>query len=545
MSAHPHPHPRARLRFSPAWLYLGVGLLALLVHGLTALPLQSAGYFDAYYYMHVAQNMVAGRGMVEAVVWNYLDQSPVALQLPHPSHLYWMPLTSWLAWAGLACCEGALGTMRAAMLPFVLLSSLLPPLSSWMAWHLWQRRDYALAAGLLTIFSGFYFLYWVVPDSYTPFALAVALALLGAWSGERGEWWGWALAGVGAGLAHLTRADGALLVPVIALLVARPRNVRHFLHAGMLSGTGYLLVMGPWFARNYALTGTILPGGGTKTIWLRSYDELFSYGIPLTAERFFAWGLWPIVRSKAQGLLWNSVVLLGALQFFLAPFAWLGWRASRQTATAALLRPFALYAGLLFAVMTLVFTFPARRGSLLHSAAALIPWVSALIPAGIARAAHAFARWRGFDGAEATRVLGGGFVALAALISLLIYAQGVLLPPAENAILPRWNERSAHYATVGSWLTARGATGPIIVVDPPSFYALTGRHALAAPSDSLKSLGQVADRFEARWLVVERDHAAPYSRAWSEAVAPPGWTHRADFTDPLGQTVRLFERVPR
>lgn len=553
--------PRSR---SLAALLVGLGLLTLVVRGLIALPLEQPGYFDAFYYYHVAQNMAAGRGMVEYLIWNYLDQSVVAMQIPHPSHLYWMPLATWVAWAGMRLLAGVLGEFRAALVPFVLLSAMLPPFSGWIAWRLWARRDFALRAGLLTLFSGFYFLYWVVPDNYTPFALAVALSLVGAWLGGRGQTLGWALAGVGAGLSQLARADGVLLVPTIAILAVRVATdrsgaglresdahaaaARHsplarFVVAGLLAGSGYAAVLGPWLLRNLAATGSPLPGGGLKTLWLRSYDEIFSYQIALTPHHLLAWGLWPIVRSKAQTLLWNSVILLGMLQFFLAPFAWLGFRRAHGRAQRALLRPVLLYGNVLFLIMTLLFTFPSRRGSLLHSAAALIPWLMALVPAGIDAAAGRFARWRHHDPAQARRFFGDGFIVVAALVSVWLYAQALFLPPATNATLASWNERATHYATVEEWLVARGAAGPILVVDPPAFTVATGRPAIMIPTDSLDALTAAADRFDARWLVVEQDHAIPLNPAWKDGTPPPGWRHVAEGVDALGAPVRLFERA--
>ncbi|HYN87879.1 MAG TPA: glycosyltransferase family 39 protein, partial [Ardenticatenaceae bacterium] len=257
---------------TPWRLLVALGLFSLAVRALAALPLRDAGYFDAFYYYHVAQNMAAGRGMVEDMIWNYLDQSPAAMQLPRPSHLYWMPLTTWIAWAGIRLFGRAVGEFRGALVPFVLLSALLPPLSGWIAWQLWRRRDFVLAAALLTLFSGFYFLYWVVPDNYTPFALAVALSLLGCWLGGQGHRSGWLLAGLGAGLSHLSRADGILLVPTIALLITRTRPttpaapptipISNLLPAALLAAAGYVAVVAPWLLRNVAVAGTPLPGGG-------------------------------------------------------------------------------------------------------------------------------------------------------------------------------------------------------------------------------------------------------------------------------------------
>ena len=68
------------------WLIFG---LALLVRVLAALPQTQPNYMDAAYYLVGGQRLAQGFGFNDPYVWNYLDQ-PIGL--PHPSHLYWMPL---------------------------------------------------------------------------------------------------------------------------------------------------------------------------------------------------------------------------------------------------------------------------------------------------------------------------------------------------------------------------------------------------------------------------------------------------------------------
>ena len=75
---------------------------------------------------------------------------------------------------------------RGVQAVFIALSALLVPLAAYLAWSLWGRRDYAIAAGLLTLFSGHYAGYWgSAPDSFGPFALIIAGAILAAVRG----WW--------------------------------------------------------------------------------------------------------------------------------------------------------------------------------------------------------------------------------------------------------------------------------------------------------------------------------------------------------------------
>jgi len=300
--------------------------------------------------------------------------------------------------------------------------------------------------------------------------------------------------------------------------------------------------MSPWFYRNWLVVGTPLPSAGTKTIFLHSYDDFFSYGMNLTWSSYLAWGIGPIVRSKLGAGLWNLVILAGALQFFLAPFALFGWWQSRRH---LLWRPFFLYGTALFAAMVLVFTFPSRRGSMLHSAAALIPFACAAVPAGIESVVAFIARHRrSWDAGEAQRFFGWGFVGLAMLISLFLYAQAIHKPWLGESLLPPWNQRSLVYQDVNAWLRAHDhATGRLMVVDPPALHYFTGREAVVIPNNGLEAVHAVAQRFHVPYLVLERDHAAPLNSLYADPRHIPEFELLAQFEDARGRPVYLF-RVP-
>ena len=157
---------------------IAVFALALLVRGLAALPQTQPNTMDAAYYTVGGERLAQGYGFNDPYVWNYLDQPTT---LPHPSHLYWMPLPSILV----AVSQAILGVnYRAAQVPFVLLSAVLPLIAYAVAWQLSTKRRHAWLAALLTIFSAFYLPYWGVPESFAPFAVFGALALY--WSTRNG-----------------------------------------------------------------------------------------------------------------------------------------------------------------------------------------------------------------------------------------------------------------------------------------------------------------------------------------------------------------------
>ncbi|MFN2227238.1 MAG: hypothetical protein ACK2UY_13040 [Anaerolineae bacterium] len=495
------------------WL-LALLALSLVIRVLTASLLDQPGhesYSDPYYYAVGARQLDAGRGFELPFIWNYLDPPDSVV---HPGYLYWMPLTAIVGWLGLLLLPFA-DTFRAIQAPFVLLAALLPLVAYGLAWDLSSGRDrqrHALLAGFLALFPGFYAHVLVLPDSFAPFALAGSLCLWLAGRGLRARargdggqqaalWFG--LAGLAGGLGHLGRADG-LLLPAVALLAlvlapGRRLSLRGVLLPAAACLLGYLVVMGPWFARNWLVAGSPLPGAGTRTLFLTDYDDIFAYGAPLTLERYLAWGWGPILQSKLQALALN-LQRLWAEDFLvvLLPFSALGlWKLARSTGRE-MLRPFLLYLPLLFLAMTLGFTFPGTRGGFFHSGGALLPFVFAAAGPGLEAAVRWVARrTRGWNVRQAWTVFALGLVAMAALVTAFALGRAGVLSG-------EWNRRTEGYEDIGQWLAARGAAGATVMVgNPPALTWHTGHPAIAVPNEPLDTILAVADRYGAAYLVLD------------------------------------------
>jgi 4-amino-4-deoxy-L-arabinose transferase-like glycosyltransferase len=463
---------------------------------------------DAAYYVDGALGLYEGRGFSLPLIWNYLE-GPVGL--PHPSHLYWMPLSSILAYLSFLLLGP---TYRAAQVPFVLLSALLPVLAYLVAYDVAQKRRHAMVAGLMATFSGFYMAYWVTPDAFAPFALAGGLCLWALGRGlEQGRSAWYVLAGTCAGLAHLSRADGLLLVGC-ALLLGLVRSVRRRFHKGrelppvllshgLLFVGGYLLVMLPWFVRNWRVIGRPLSTASMQTLWLTDYDDLYSYGKPLTLWAYLTWGWGNILLSKLRALWLNAQTLfvVGGMIFNAALGLVGAWRLRRR----ALYRPAFLYGALLYVVMSLAFTFPGWRGGMLHSTVALLPTVYAAAMEGLdACVAWVAARRRHWRVEQAQRVLSGGLVVLATLLSGWLYLEG----------LGRF--RGEHlYSRVAAWmrenLMLEEAGDPallprVMVNDAPSFYYHGRLPALAIPNADVDTVLDVMDRFEVEYLLLDGNY---------------------------------------
>ncbi|MBI5304319.1 MAG: glycosyltransferase family 39 protein [Chloroflexi bacterium] len=519
--------------------YIVLFLIALAFRVATALPLEQAGYMDASYTLHIAEQLARGRGFAEEIIWNYLDQ-PAGL--PHPSNAYWMPLPALLI-APLFMLFGV--SYRIAQIPFMLLSSLLPLFAFYLSRKIFSRDDYAWSAALFTLFSGFYTIYWVSPDNFTVYAVTASACLFFIARGiEQMNARDWVIAGILAGLSHLARADGVLLLAIapLALVLHKPtRTIRSVLLFTVYCSLAYLLVMFPWFARNLTVLGAPLPSAGAKTVWLTNYDELFRYADDLMPARYVAWGLGNILGSKVNAALQNFFIFLFSSPIlFLAPLMVIGgWRARHRVEVI----PFALHTLVLFLVMTFVFTFPSWRGTVFHSGAALVPFFAVLAPPGIDAAVQWITRRRrAWNATQAALVFRWGFVAIAALFSVYLYA-GALVGGTGN--IPAWNQRDAEYASIGRWLDQHArADDVVMVVDPPNFFNVTHRRAIVTPTDNVDAIFVAAKRYGARYLVLQFDHPSSLRDLYRGKTTIPGLSPIAEFRDGMSRTTKLFEIIP-
>lgn len=472
-----------------------VAVIGLLWQAFWALQMNQPTYMDAYYYATNGQRLAGGHGFTEEVIWHYLDD-PAGL--PAPSHTYWMPLPSLLAAAGYLLSD----SFRGAQLPFWLLAGLLPLLSFVISRQLVGERWQAWAAALFTAAGGYYNTFYNQPATFAPFAWSgAACLLLLAWAGqfpEQRRWW--AGAGALAGLGHLTRADGVLLLVAAGIVAAvqsrGPQRLAAVGRALLPLAAGYLLVMGGWYVRNWLALGQPLPPAGVQTIFLTTYDDLFAYGRSFDLGHLLAWG-WPqIIRARLEGvsLALQTFVAVNCL-IFLTPFVLWGWRRLRQT-RRVWIRPLTVYALLLYGVMSLVFTLPGGRGGLFHSSAAIFPWLMALAPVGIQAAVAAAARllphWQP---QRARLVFSGLFVAAAFVFSLALGLSAA--PPDRQAQL---------YEALGERLPE---TAVVMAGDAPGFYYHTKRPSLSVPNEPPRVLLQAAARYGVTHLVLDEDRPLP------------------------------------
>lgn len=462
---------------------------------------------DACYYFSVAENIARGEGLMEPFLWNYLD-SPTSM--PHPAFTYWMPLPSILASPFLKLMGANYFTAR---LPFILLASLLPLLSYRTAELLQEKvgeKDEAIPflAGFLTVFSGFYVVYWPSTDSFAPFALAggLCLFLYGRLMEENSPVIAF-LAGSMAGIAHLARADGFFLLLPLVFVKRRP---------AFIAIAAYLFVMSPWFIRNCITLGSPLPAFGAKVAFLTHYDDLFSYEKEISWRSYLAWGVGNIVASKLKAVWLNlqTVLAVFLMVFLIVPFI-IGLR---RLCGVSFLRPFLLYAVVLFLMMTFVFTFPGPRGSLFHSGGALLPSITAISAIGIKAISQAWAQRRKINPKALWKLNYMAALSLALMVSLfaLYRAAG--------------SRQGEIYRLAEAWLKQYVSPEAVVmVVDPPCFYYHTKRPCIAIPNGDEETVLQVARRYNASFLLLEPDHPRPLASLYVSPHSHPGFEPVATF----------------
>ena len=539
---------------------LALFALGVIVCGLAARFIPQPGYTDAYYYFGDARQLAGGQGFTEPYLWNYLGtpRAPDPGAPLWPSHLYWMPLVSivaapWLAaalalaqWTGRVALTNA-ALFRAAQLPFILLAAALPLLTYWVTVSLGAARRPAIIAALLTLFSPFYFVFWTTTDAFALYALAGAGALVCAVQAERqpsrARWWLLAT-GLAVGLAHLTRADGMLLLLCLLLWVAARPAGRPGWRA-RLAGLaclliGYGLVMAPWFWRDWLVSGSPLGLGGLRTAWLTNYDDLFTFTPErLTPAAYLAAGAASLLSGKWAALLTNAQTVIAVQCGIVAfPFVLVGaWRLRRHP----LIQLAMLYGLALLAAMTLVFTFPGARGGYFHSGAALLPFLMPAAALGLEAAVEAVARRLPHWQPEKSKpIFGALLVAFAVLLTAAVFWQRVI-----GAQPTTWSASERVYGEAGAWLATQGDTGVITAAnDPPGWNYWTGRPAIVIPNGDAATLRQAMQTYGARFVLLDENRPGALSALYANPNSVDVFIPRATFSGSAGQPAYLLELVP-
>ncbi len=431
--------------------YILLFIIGLLVRSGVAMLQNSPGFMDAEYYFIGGQQLAQGNGFTEQILWNYLDDPN---GLPHPSHGYWMPLTSILAALGMVVAQNQ--SFAAAQVVFVLTASLFPLLTAYLCFQLTQKRGSAILAGGLAILPAFYLPFMTTSDTFGIYAVLGALFfILLSESFASKRFLTPLLLGLIAGLIHLSRADGLMwlgfaLISAIFYLAQRNRQERSRLTASiegsLFVSAGFLATMGPWFLRNIRAFGSPLTPGGARSLWIIDYNELFLYPASLlTLERWLAAGWDAILQARIWALKINfqrSIAEQGMI--FLTPLILLGlWHYRKD---------FRIKLGVFiwlctFAVMTFVFPYQGARGGFFHSSAALLSLLWAAAAIGLSAILEWAGRSRGWNVKEAEIVFSVAAFAIAGLLTGFVLFNNLW---GKNSDQTKWEENRITYQACGA-----------------------------------------------------------------------------------------------
>ena len=377
------------------WLIpVGLYLLALVVRLVAATEMPFPTTEPSAYYVDVAQNLVAGQGLLSDAVWSY---STPPLEVPKPAFELWLPMSTFISAAAMAVLGGS---FWAAQVGGAVLGALVAPL----AWAIGREaanaqgldsrrgRAVAITSGMLAAVLSPLVLGSVVPDSYTPFTVFILLAALfvprviGARDGHDDVLPPSIVAGLGLGvsmgLAYLSRQEviwlGLVVLSMQAMVLRwRPTGARSREAAQRLWPVfvGGLLVVVPWLARNWMELGTPLPGQAIENMFLASNEDIFAFSDHADAASYLSQGLATVLFNPIEAALDGLVNVLVLPAFPVGIAGLLALVAMRRS--PFLRRPTALMAVLLsgfliFVSTVLLFPVATLWGTFMHASGPLL-----------------------------------------------------------------------------------------------------------------------------------------------------------------------------
>jgi hypothetical protein len=510
----------------------GLFVLALAVRAVLVALYPDPAYPDSYYYVDVARAIAAGHGLEVDFVWIFAEvgnRLPDPAVLPIPSNAHWLPLASFLQ----APFVSLLGpTALASALPGVLIGSLVAPLTWVIARDAGARPLVATSAGVLAAVPGAATVFMAQPENFAILHPLVAATLWLTARGLKGDGRSFALAGLLAGLATLARNDGVLLAGAIGLVwltdrlraLRSHRGSRAWSHvddrppisvaAGVAALVLFLVVMGPWWARQLAVFGSISPTSATgAALWIRDISEWNSITANPSLESFLAQGWGAIVSSRVDGLLdaiGNFVVMIASI--VLVPFLLIGAIARRHSKDFG---PWFVYTFVAFAGATFLYPLHVPGGAFIHTAIGLQPHAAILAMEGVLLCVGWLAgRRRRWEPGTAGTVFVWGIAAIV-IASAVIFTQ-----PVHRG----WDATRQPRVELAANLQRLGVNPEdrLLSIDAGGYKYWTGLGGVVTPDDPIEVIESVARAYQAEWLVVERSDAA---RALAPVLAGerPGW----------------------
>jgi hypothetical protein len=509
--------------------------LAFVVRAMFVVQYPDPAYPDSYYYVEVARALASGQGLNVDFVWIFAEvgsRIPDPAVLPIPSNAHWLPLAS-LVQVPFIVVLGP--TAIASALPVVLIGSLSAPLTWAIARDVGASRTVQVGAGIIAAIPAAGTVFMVQPENFAIFQPLAAATLWLAGRGFRGDRRAYVLAGLLVGVASLSRNDAFLLGAAVGLVFVIDR-VRAWragrapalpFSAAAACFALYLLVLAPWWIRQLVVFGSVSPTASTgSAIWLTEFRQWNSITADTTIGAFLSQGAGPIITSRLLGFVAaaaNFAVIVGSV--VLVPFmAWGAWRRRRSDDFI----PWFIWVALMFTVWPLLFPLHIPGGAFIHSAVGMAPHAYILALEGIAGLVLAIAHRRpAWEPAKAIPIFTWALVAF-------VVATALLYAP---IVRRNWAAERTARAALAAELEAQDVppTDRLMSIDAAGFKYFTGRPGVTAPDDPIETIREVAQRYDIRWLVLERSGLVDAFKPIIALDARPSWVGPARFVVPAAQ----------
>lgn len=448
------------------------------------------GVADPNHYYNMGVRLVNGHGFTINYIWQYNDTYAA---VSHPDD-YWMPLTSVLPAVSMRLF--GIGTAQ-AVLPFMLLGSLLPLIGYWAVRQFGGDEDSRLFAAVAVAVLPEFVLNSLRTDTTLPNALLLGVSILLLTEGLRGgRWLAFVGSGIAAGLAYLTRSEDLLLLvmlPMTAALYALWKQPGRWRYLPLIPLIAALIAL-PWALRTLSINGTLSTPTTGNMFFLTDYRDHYLYDVHLTLQGYLASQTPTQIIGKRLFEMAASVkIMITTLDMFL-PVAVLGGlllmlreRSRRHWMT---LSPTLILLLGFFAFYTVLVPFKSQGGSFKKAYLSLIPLLLPL-------ATYAFER------AVSDRRLRRGAMAL--VVGLLAF----------NAVdLVRLDAQSADnylasiqkMADVARQLPDRSEDGEIVLMtQDPFILGYVGIPSVVFPFNDRDTVFEVAQRYGVDYLLMPSD----------------------------------------
>jgi hypothetical protein len=270
--------------------------------------------------------------------------------------------------------------------------------------------------------------------------------------------------------------------------------------AGVAALALFLVVMGPWWARQLAVFGSISPTSSSgAALWIRDISEWNSITANPTLQSWLAQGWGPIIGSRIEGLLdavGNFVVMIASI--VLVPFLVIGAIGRRHSRDFG---PWFVYTFVAFAGATFLYPLHVPGGAFIHTAIGLQPHAAILAMEGVVVCVGWLAgRRRRWEQGTAGTVFVWGVTAIV-IASAVIFTQ----PVHEG-----WDATRQPRVQLAANLGRLGVNPEdrLLSIDAGGYKYWTGLGGVVTPDDPIEVIESVARAYRTRWLVVERADAA-------------------------------------